>query len=105
MGNSMNSGLFVAVAVTSALMEYVYLRWWYARRKLVDIVFFGSFANGATWALCWGVWGWFNRVIPENYTPLLYAVYVAVLGVVYGATGLVPAAVVALAYRWRKRSQ
>ena len=96
MGNSVNSGLFLLVAGTAFLAEYSLLRGWYGRRRLLELVFFGAFANGAVWAACWGVWGLLHAVRPENYTILQYFLYVAMLGGIYGFAGLAPAALVAV---------
>ncbi len=103
--------IFVAVVATALPVERWFLRRFYDRWRLVEVLVLGAFANGVMWGLCVGMLVWFGMRYMDDighipHSPW-YGFFIpwSCLSIVFGLVGLVPACMVALVYRRRKNCQ
>jgi hypothetical protein len=99
----MNAPLILGVLGTALLTSFLYLKRWYGRRRIADVIFFAAFANGTAWALGAGAWLWFHES-PRGYDAASLIGIVLFWFLLCGVGSLVPvAAATAMYHRLRRR--
>ena|SRR5947209_1356827 len=100
----MTASLIFGVFGTALVIGFLYLRRWYGRRRIAEVIFFAAFANGAAWAIGAGAWFWFQQ--SARYEDVAGFIGIVLFWfVLFGVMSLVPVAAETAIYHTLRRAE